>query len=144
MLISTLGVDQSTLCSILYLSTQRCDRLNVPLPGDKGQINEAWHDSGINRTKKTTTYLRNGFCQKSDHFWLEIPGGVGWIKFEKLRIETEFTDDGALFVAKELRSGSDPAPESVVQARCVLWRQREALLSAANTLSFLLGQKCSG
>jgi len=79
-----------------------------------------------------------------EDFWLEIPGGVGWIKFEKLRLETEFTDDGALFVAKELRSGSDPAPESVVQARCVLWRQREALLSAANTLSFLLGQKCSG
>lgn len=79
-----------------------------------------------------------------EDFWLEIPGGVGWIKFEKLRLETEFTDGGALFVAKELRSGSDPAPESVVQARCVLWRQREALLSAANTLSFLLGQKCSG
>lgn len=78
-----------------------------------------------------------------EDFWLEISGGVGWIKFEKLHLETGFTDGGALFVAKELRSGSDPAPESVIQARCVLWRQREALLSAANTLSFLLGQRCS-
>lgn len=76
-----------------------------------------------------------------EDFWLEITGGVGWIKFEKLRPENEFTDGGALFVARELRSGSDPAPESVVQARCVLWRQREALLSAANTLSFLLDLK---
>ena len=78
-----------------------------------------------------------------EDFWLEITGGVGWVKFKKLRREDEFTEGGALFVASELRSGSDPAPESVVQARCVLWRQREALLSAANTLSFLLGQRCS-
>ncbi|MBN3145334.1 hypothetical protein [Pectobacterium brasiliense] len=78
-----------------------------------------------------------------DDFWLEITGGVGWIKFEKLRLQSEFTDDGALFVATALRSGSDQAPDSAVQAQCVLWRQREALLSAANTLSFLLGQGCS-
>ncbi len=78
-----------------------------------------------------------------DDFWLEITGGAGWIKFEKLRLQSEFTDNGALFVATALRSGSDQAPDSVVQAQCVLWRQREALLSAANTLSFLLGQKCS-
>lgn len=78
-----------------------------------------------------------------EDFWLEITGGVGWVKFKKLRQEDEFTEGGALFVASELRSGSDPAPESVIQARCVLWRQREALLSAANTLSFLLGQRCS-
>lgn len=78
-----------------------------------------------------------------EDFWLEIPRGVGWIKFEKLRQEDEFTESGALFAASELRLGSDPTPESVIQARCVLWRQREALLSAANTLSFLLGQRRS-
>lgn len=79
-----------------------------------------------------------------DDFWLEITGGVGWIKFEKRRSESEFTDGGALFVATELRLGSDQVPDSVVRAQCVLWRQREALLSAANTLSFLRGQIRSG
>lgn len=78
-----------------------------------------------------------------EDFWLEITGGVGWIKFTKHSQETEFTSDGALFVATELRLGSDQAPYPIVQARCVLWRQREALLNASNTLSFLLGQKRS-
>ena len=83
-------------------------------------------------------------ANRQANFWLEIPGGAGWIRFDKHSDESEFTPGGALFVASELRSGSDQAPYPVVQAQCVLWRQREALLSAANTLSFLLGQKRSG
>lgn len=75
-----------------------------------------------------------------DDFWLEVPGNVGWMKFTKLRTEDEFTPNGALFAASEVRPGSDPAPSPVVVARVVLWRQREALLSAAKTCSFLLGQ----
>lgn len=39
-----------------------------------------------------------------DDFWLEIPGGIGWVKFSRLREEKEFTNDGALFAATELRS----------------------------------------
>ncbi len=62
-----------------------------------------------------------------DDFWLEIPGGIGWVKFSRLREEKEFTNDGALFAATELRSVSDLTPYPQVQARCVLWRQREAL-----------------
>lgn len=75
-----------------------------------------------------------------DDFWLELHETVGWVKFEKHSEESEFVKNGALFVATELRPVSDSAPSPVVEARCVLWRQREALLSAANTLSFLLGQ----
>ncbi|HDS2912513.1 TPA: hypothetical protein QIE17_003521 [Morganella morganii subsp. morganii] len=79
-----------------------------------------------------------------DDFWLELHETVGWVKFEKHHEESEFVKNGALFVATELRPVSDSAPYPIVEARCVLWRQREALLSAANTLSFLLGQERSG
>lgn len=79
-----------------------------------------------------------------EDFWLEISPAIGWVLFQKLRNETEFSATGALFVATELRPVSDSAPYPIVEARCVLWRQREALLSAANTLSFLLGQERSG
>ncbi len=75
-----------------------------------------------------------------DDFWLELHETVGWVKFVKHSEESEFVKNGALFVATELRPVSDSAPYPVVEAQCVLWRQREALLSAANTLSFLLGQ----
>lgn len=75
-----------------------------------------------------------------EDFWLEIDKAVGWIKFEKLSNETEFTADGALFVATEVRSASDSTPFQAVQARCVLWRQREAVLSAVNTFFFHQGQ----
>ncbi len=88
-------------------------------------------------------FHKNAFTLSTDDhddFWLEIHPTVGWVKFNKLRNDSEFTKNGALFVATELRSGSDSIPYPVFQARCVLWRQREALLSAANTLSFLLGR----
>ena len=75
-----------------------------------------------------------------EDFWLEQHKTVGWLKFVKHSEESEFVKNGALFVATELRPVSDSAPYPVVEAQCVLWRQREALLSAANTLSFLLGQ----
>ncbi|MVW26337.1 hypothetical protein [Escherichia coli] len=71
-------------------------------------------------------------------FWLDM--SIGWVKFEKLYDEDEFSDTGALFVATELRPATCEAPSPVVQAKGVWWRQREALLSAANTCSFLLGQ----
>lgn len=76
-----------------------------------------------------------------DHedFWLELHPTVGWVKFKKLYNEDDPVKGGALFAATELRSGSDSAPYPVFQAQCVLWRQREALLNAAGTLSFLLG-----
>lgn len=92
----------------------------------------------------SVVFHKNAFTLSTDDhddFWLEIHPTVGWVKFNKLRNDSEFTKNGALFVASELRSASDSAPYPVVQARGVLWRQREALLSAANTLSFLLGQK---
>lgn len=91
----------------------------------------------------SVVFHKNAFTLSTDDhddFWLELHPTVGWVKFKKLRNEDEFTKNGALFVATELRSGSDSAPYPVFQARCVLWRQREALLSAANTLSFLLGR----
>lgn len=91
-------------------------------------------------------FHKNAFTLSTDDhddFWLEIHPTVGWVKFNKLRNDSEFTKNGALFVASELRSASDSAPYPIVQARGVLWRQREALLSAANNLSFLLGQKHS-
>lgn len=75
-----------------------------------------------------------------EDFWLELHKTVGWLKFVKHSEESEFVKNGALFVATELRPVSDSAPYPVVEAQCVLWRQREALLSAANTLSFLLDQ----
>lgn len=74
-----------------------------------------------------------------DDFWIEID--IGWVKFEKLYNEDEFSDTGACFLATELRPASGEAPSPVVQAKGVWWRQREALLAAANTCSFLLGQK---
>lgn len=76
-----------------------------------------------------------------EDFWLELHETIGWIKFVKHSEESEFVKNGALFVATELRPVSDSTPYPIVEARCVLWRQREALLSAANTLSFLLGQE---
>lgn len=76
-----------------------------------------------------------------EDFWLELHKNVGWLKFVKHSEESEFVKNGALFVATELRPVSDSTPYPIVEARCVLWRQREALLSAANTLSFLLGQE---
>lgn len=76
-----------------------------------------------------------------EDFWLELHKTVGWLKFVKHSEESEFVKNGALFVATELRLVSDSTPYPIVEARCVLWRQREALLSAANTLSFLLGQE---
>ncbi len=79
-----------------------------------------------------------------EDFWLEVSEDIGWIKFEKLRTETEFTSDGALFVATALRSALEQAPCPLVRAQCVLWRQREALLSAANMISFLLDQRRFG
>lgn len=88
-------------------------------------------------------FHKNALTLSTDNhedFWLELHPTVGWVKFKKINNEDEFTKDGALFVATELRSGSDSVPCPVFQARCVLWRQREALLSAANTLSFLLGR----
>lgn len=91
-------------------------------------------------------FHKNAFTLSTDDrddFWLELHPTIGWVKFKKLRNDSEFTKNGALFVATELRSGSDSIPYPVFQARCVLWRQREALLSAANSLSFLLGQKHS-
>ncbi len=76
-----------------------------------------------------------------EDFWLELHKTVGWLKFVKHSEESEFVKNGALFVATELRPVSDSTPYPIVEARCVLWRQREALLSAANNLSFLLGQE---
>lgn len=76
-----------------------------------------------------------------EDFWLELHKTVGWLKFVKHSEESEFVKNGALFVATELRPVSDSTPYPIVEARCVLWRQREALLSAANTLSFLLDQE---
>ncbi len=76
-----------------------------------------------------------------EDFWLELHETIGWIKFVKHSEESEFVKNGALFVATELRPVSDSVPYPIVEAQCVLWRQREALLSAADTLSFLLGQK---
>ncbi len=73
-----------------------------------------------------------------DDFWLETD--IGWVKFEKLHDEDEFSDTGARFLATELRPASGEAPYPVVQAKGVWWRQREALLAAADTCSFLLGQ----
>lgn len=74
-----------------------------------------------------------------DDFWLEIDPTIGWIKFKKQSQEDEFIPNGALFVATELRSVSDSAPYPIIQARCVLWRQREAVLSAVKTAFFLRG-----
>lgn len=94
----------------------------------------------------SVVFHKNAFTLSTDDrddFWLELHPTIGWVKFKKLRNDSEFTKNGALFVATELRSGSDSIPYPVFQARCVLWRQREALLSAANSLSFLLGQKHS-
>lgn len=91
-------------------------------------------------------FHKNALTLSSDDhrdFWLEIHPTVGWIKFKKLHNEDESVKNGALFVASELRSASDSVPYPIVQARCVLWRQREALLNAANTLSFLLGREQS-
>lgn len=112
----------------------------------------AFLTTGSDATQKLIRIYAMAFVKKSltlstdnrEDFWLEITGGIGWVKFEKLRSEGEFTPDGALFAATELRSGLDQAPCPIVQARCVLWRQREALLSAANTISFLLDQRRSG
>lgn len=87
-------------------------------------------------------FHKNALTLSTDNhedFWLEIHPTVGWIKFKRLRSESDPVKDGALFAATELRSGFDSTPYPVFQARCVLWRQREALLNAANTLSFLLG-----
>ncbi|WP_334472215.1 hypothetical protein [Arsenophonus sp. PmNCSU2021_1] len=69
-------------------------------------------------------------------FWLEIAPTIGWIKFEKHSTEDEFIPNGALFVATELRSACDFTPYPIIQARCVLWRQREAVLSAVKTAFF--------
>ncbi len=94
----------------------------------------------------SVVFHKNAFTLSTDDrddFWLELHPTIGWVKFKKLRNDSEFTKNGALFVATELRSGSDSIPYPAFQARCVLWRQREALLSAANSLSFLLGQKHS-
>lgn len=70
-------------------------------------------------------------------FWLEIAPSIGWIKFKKHSQEDEFIPNGALFVATELRSASDSTPYPIIQARCVLWRQREAVLSAVKKAFFL-------
>lgn len=66
-----------------------------------------------------------------DDFWLEISKRVGWIKFERLREAKEINENAALFLATELRQGSETVPCSAVRARCVLSPRREALLSAA-------------
>ena len=104
--------------------------------------------SGLASEQKTVkiyslVFHNNALTLSTDNhedFWLELHSTVGWVKFKKINNEDEFTKGGALFVATELRSGSDSVPCPIFQARCVLWRQREALLSAANTLSFLLGR----
>ncbi len=101
----------------------------------------------INKPKKIRIYSivfhENALTLSTDNhedFWLELHPTVGWIKFTKLYNEDDPVKNGALFAATELRSGSDSAPYPVFQARCVLWRQQEALLNAASTLSFLLGR----
>ncbi|MFS1583975.1 MAG: hypothetical protein ACL7AY_15285 [Candidatus Arsenophonus phytopathogenicus] len=70
-------------------------------------------------------------------FWLEIDPAIGWIKFKKHSQEDEFIPNGSLFLATELRSASDSTPSPIIQARCVLWRQREAVLSALESSFFL-------
>lgn len=112
----------------------------------KQQLTECGNDNNKTIRIYSIVFAKRALCLSTDDredFWLEIAPGVGWVKFEKLRPEKDFTEHGALFVAKELRSGSASTPDSIVQARCVLWRLREALSSAAGMCSFLLGQKYS-
>ena len=103
-------------------------------------------ESGQKLVIYTMVFINNTLTistEDREDFWLEISPAIGWVLFQKLRNEAEFSATGALFAATELRQAHDLIPYPRVQARCVLWRQREALLSAANTLSFLLGQERS-